>query len=467
MKKLSLAMAPAFVLALALSAAAQEKPITTRKDTTDTVKVNVSGNVVMDYIWRSQEIAFFTDGFTTGLGSDSENTFEGEIGVRIDVEMSDKVSVVVELGRERVDGGLNTFGDAGAEAIVLRELRVVIGDFLQPGLQLQVGIPDWEFNVRGKGGAFAFGPRKSESILENVSTVADGAAAMGDRAVDPNELDPVGFVFKYVREQLQIDVVLLPAVIEGGNPSGDEALYAVDLLYSLDNKGSRVGGILSISTGPGHETAVFTFGGGAVWNGIESFELFAELYFQFGDAGQNAAGDTIDAGGFAFRLGGMWTAQGGTFSVGAMLDFISGDDDTTATDDTVDAFISYENVNDLLILEDQYFGLDWDTNIFAIKFLFEMPFQIKAKNDLVLSAILGIARTNEDVEFGGAVGGESALGNELDVRARWSITKQAGLQGAIGLLFGSDVMEESMGGSGNSDSDDSAILYTLGADLRF
>ncbi len=143
------------------------------------------------------------------------------------------------------------------------------------------------------------------------------------------------------------------------------------------------------------------------------------------------------------------------------------DDDTTATDDSVDAFISYENVNDLLILEDQYLGLDWDTNIFAIKFLFEYPMQIKAKNDLVLSAILGIARTNEDVEFGGAVGGESALGNELDVRARWSITKQAGLQGAIGLLFGSDVMEESMGGSGNSDSDDSAILYTLGADLRF
>jgi hypothetical protein len=207
---------------------------------------------------------------------------------------------------------------------------------------------------------------------------------------------------------------------------------------------------------------VVTLGFGGVYNGIESLELFAEVYFQFGDVGEIGT-EELDAGGMAFRLGGMWTAQGGTFSAGAMLDFISGDDDT-GTDDSVDSFISYEAVNDLLILEDQYFGFDWDRNVMVFKFLFEMPLQIKQKNDLVLSAILGIARTNEDVQF---ASGEDALGNELDIRARWNVTKQAGLQAAIGLLFGSDIMEEEIGGSAADESDDSAILWTLGADLRF
>lgn len=458
--KLSMAVTPAFVLALALSAAAQEKPVTTRKDNTDTVKVSVSGNAVLDYIYRSRGITSMQQ----AVNQDSENTFEGELGVRFDVEMSDKVALVLEIGRERVDGTFDTFGNAGAEDIVLRELRVIIGDFLTPGLQFQVGIPEWEFNVRGKGGAVAFAPRRSESAYNNISTFEDVAGTMAGRAGNPNELDPVGFVFKYVREQLQLDVVLLPAVIEGGEMSDDESLWAVDVLYSLDNKGSRIGGILALMGSPGSPSTAFTFGGGAAWNGIDSLELFAEVYFQFGDIAE-AGADEVDLGGLALRVGGMWTAQGGTFSVGAMIDLRSGDGDTAGgTDDTVDSFISYESINDLLILEDQYFGLDWDTNILAIKFLAELPLQVKQKNDLILSAILGICRTNEDVQF---ASGEDALGNEIDVRARWSVTKQAALNAAIAFLLGSDILEESMGGSANDDSDDSAFIFTFGADLRF
>lgn len=466
MRKSTMAMAPAFVLALALAASAQEKPITTKKDMTDTIKVNVSGNVVMDYIYRGREIVSV---ITNTNDEDSTNTFEGEIGVRFDVEMSDKVALVVELGRERVDvgagaGNRDVFGEDSAEDIVLRELRVAIGDFLTPGLTLQVGIPEWEFNVRGKGGAFAFAPRRSESAFNNISATEDTAGDMAARAGDSNELDPVGFVFRYVREQLTIDVVLLPAVVEGGEMSDDEALYAFDLFYSLDNKGSRIAGILALMASPDSPSSMFTLGGGLVWNGVESLELFAEVYFQFGDIG-SVGPDEIDAGGLAFRIGGMWTAEGGAFSLGAMLDFRSGDDDTAGGgDDTVDSFVSYEAVNDLLILEDQYFGLDWDTNHFIIKFMAEFPLQIKAKNDLVLSAILGIATANEDVQF---ASGEDALGNELDVRARWNVTKQAGLQAAIALLFGSDIMEEEIGGSAARESDDSSLMYTLGADLRF
>src|ERR1051325_434904 len=118
MRKIGLAVTPVFTLALALAAMAQDgQSIMTSKERPDTVKVTVTGNVVLDYVWRSPEITAFTEGFTTGgATSDGENTFEGWLGVRMDVEMSDKVSAVVEFGTKRVDGGaINEWGNATAE----------------------------------------------------------------------------------------------------------------------------------------------------------------------------------------------------------------------------------------------------------------------------------------------------------------------------------------------------------------
>jgi hypothetical protein len=468
MHKLSLAVTPAFVLALAMSAVAQEKPITTKKDMVDTVKVNVSGRLVLDYVWRSSELedAVVTGG-TLGTG-ESENTFEGYAAVRFDIELTDKVSAVVEVGTERVDAGaINAWGQASASAgldVVLREAHVLLGDFLTPGLWLQVGIETWAFDVRGKGSAFAFDPRHSQSFARNIG------GPIGSNT--PEELQPVGGVFTYKREQLSLDVVLLPATIEGGPASADEALYAVDAFYTFDDKGSRFAAILAVvdlgGSGPvlsGRDGAVFTLGAGAVLKGLTpGLELYAEVYFQFGSAGvlQGATDQDLDAGGLAFQVGGQFTLDTGLF-FGANITLISGDDDFT--DGDVDSFLSYENVNDLFILEDMYFGIDWDSNYFAIKFSGGIPLQIKTKDDLVISAILGITKTNEDVAFG--PDNEDALGTEFDVRARWAVTKQASLQAGVGFLFGSDILEQSLGGSGAPDADDSAILYTVGADLRF
>jgi hypothetical protein len=81
------------------------------------------------------------------------------------------------------------------------------------------------------------------------------------------------------------------------------------------------------------------------------------------------------------------------------------------------------------------------------------------KNNLVLSAILGLAKLNEE----GAVG-EDALGTELDLRARYEITKQVALHALLGLLFGSDVLEVT---GAPADADDSALLFAIGAELGF
>jgi hypothetical protein len=467
MRKFTPVLAACFVLALAAGAAAQEgKPITTSKDMTDTVKVTVSGSVVFDYVWRGREVAAFKAPFRP----EDTNTLEGEIGIRFNVDLSSQVSVVVEFGKERVDAGLVLpfLGNVQTnfQSIVVRELHINIAEFLDPALRLQLGIPTWSFDVRGRGNSFAFDPRHSQEFVRNLTNVEDGLLSLAARGV-ADELDPVGAWLQYKRQAFLVDFVFLPMVVEGGEPQQDEALYAVDFFYNLDDKGSRVGAILALSSFAGSDTSVFTLGGGATLrNLVPNLELYGEIYFQFGNAG-TIGGTSLDAGGFAFQIGAQYQLPGEMAPwVGANITWISGDGDDNPTDDEVGNFLSYENINDLLILEDMYFGYDWDANYFAIKLSGGLALSVGGgKNNLELSAILGITRTVEDVQF--TSGGEDRLGNEIDVKARWILTKQASLHAAIALLFGSDVVEQSMEDLGVPGADDSTILYMLGADLRF
>src|SRR5439155_1939991 len=114
-----------FALCLtALSAAAQKKPVMTSKSNSDTVKVTVNGDVVLDYVWRGREIAEFVvpAGFGGGPGSHSVNEFEGYAAIRLNADLSDKVSAMIEIGTKRVDNGfIQNWGNAGANVIQLRE----------------------------------------------------------------------------------------------------------------------------------------------------------------------------------------------------------------------------------------------------------------------------------------------------------------------------------------------------------
>src|SRR5438309_4537740 len=129
---------------------AQEKPLSTSKEMDQTVRVTVTGEVDLDYVWRRQEITAFTGGVGGASGpgnSASENTFEGFVALRLNVELSDKVSAIVEVGTKRVDGGrINFFagsngaGGSTALTVQLREAAVRLSELFMPELSLQVGI---------------------------------------------------------------------------------------------------------------------------------------------------------------------------------------------------------------------------------------------------------------------------------------------------------------------------------------
>jgi hypothetical protein len=220
----------------------------------------------------------------------------------------------------------------------------------------------------------------------------------------------------------------------------------------------------STSFGNGSDSTLFTFGIAASLDDIltEQLEIFFDVYFQSGSIGSN-----VDSTGFAAEIGAKYVfASDSKPWFEFKLDFLSGDDDQGGGDDENDAFLSYESVADLMIIEDPIFGLNWNTNLFIIKVSGGTSFSVgSGVNNLSLSAILGFGKTSEDVQLGS--GPEDAIGTEFDARISYMPHKQVSFDAGVAFLTGSDILEGLLGGSGVPEADDSCILFTVGVKGRY
>lgn len=497
------AAALAALLASSLAAAAQEeRPLGTSKERADTLKVTVTGEAVIDYVHRGREVTAFTDSDSNSVpggaqNSEDENSFEGFAAVRFDVELNQKVSIVVEVGTKRVDGdpaiatgrgsAFARLGENQSIALALREARVLLREIVVPELRAEVGITTWTFDPRGQGSALAFAPRRSQTIRRNfdsdlIFNTQDDVQNRMIEAAFADELESAGVVLTYAPEGCALDLVVLPAVVEDGPPNTDEALYALDFWYHLDaiGKGSRVGAIVALSSfrtntvgvlpNDNEHARVWTVGGGADLRILDgALDVYLEGYAQFGRAGRvQATDDEIDAAGRAFRGGVEWRhALGNPIPIFAGFNYTqySGDSDTDPTDKKADRFSAYEGVNDLMILEDNYFGYDWDSNYTAFKFYGGATLSAAAKDDLELRAIVGITKATEDVFT--PTGEDDDLGNEVDIRIRWRLTRQTVIKLDLAFLFGSDLLEEAMRSISHANPEDSTSIYVLGLETRF
>ena len=458
MKKSAL-FAPALVAAMALSAAAQQG-IQTSADNKETLKVTVSGGFDMDFVYRGKELVEVLGG-----AARDEGRIESNANIRFDIDLSNKVSVIVNLATVRLNGDYTNIGTlgSGGQNVELWDLAVRMQEVLDPAVTVQLGTNnDFTFDIRGRGSPLFFAPGKSGSFGANVGGTSAGV-------LDYNQV--AGAVLWYNRDAAHFALALLPAIIEGGASSNDEAAYAVTFYYDLDSvgKGSRIGAILSVNTladltpaaGGNSESQIITIGGGASLKGLggmEGLEVFGEFYIQSGDVGSNG-----DAGGTAFALGGHYDLQG-DMAPWIELQFVllSGDDDLADTD--VDSFLSYEGVNDFMIIESNTFGLNINTNMTAIKIMGGVSFTAGGgeKNNLHLSGGLGMFTATEDINVGGTIGNTDKLGTEFDVKLTYWYSKAVSLDVGMAFLFGSEVLEGS-----TTDTEDSSSLFMMGLNGHF
>ncbi|HTF58055.1 MAG TPA: hypothetical protein VK661_12560 [Planctomycetota bacterium] len=456
-------LAPALVLALAASAFAQG--VSKQDSNTETVKITVSGGFDMDWVYRSKELTEVLG----GSGAD-EGRIESNANVRFDVDLTEKVSVLVNLATVRLNGTYASIGQlgAGGQNVKLWDLAVKMQEVLDPAVTIQLGTQnDFMFDVRGNGSALFFAPGKSGSFATN----AGAGSGVGLSGGDLNYNQVAGAVVWYNRDAAHLAVALLPAIQEGGPASNDEAAYAAMLYYDLDSvgKGSRIGVILALdavadfvpASGGGSTSQVITIGAAASLKGLggmNNLEAFGEFYIQSGDIGV-ANGK---AGGSAFKLGGHYVFEQEMAPwVEASITVISGD--KNLGNNKIDSFLSYENVNDLMIVESNTFGINWNSNLTAFKIMGGASFTSgggAAKNNIGVSAALGFFTASEKVAV--ATGNKDALGTELDLKLTWQYSKAVAFDAGLAFLFGSDILEGI-----TVNRDDSTNLFTLGVSGKF
>ena len=408
--------------------------------------------------------------------------------------------MVIEVGTKRIDddpaaGGILRWGDAQAPDFQLREARILFTEVF-PGLQVEVGLSTWKFDVRGQGSSFAFDPRNSQTFIRNLGSdgtlnVSDDAESRLSEAAFVNDHEVIGATFSYTVGGFVVQFVALPAHEERGSLSQDDSTYALDVWIPMDSlaPGSRAGLIVAVhntptdefdsvaggptATGLGNEhTKVYIVGGGTSIKVIPSLEVFVEGYFNAGKAGQLDNGTSVKARGKAFQGGVEWHYLVGNpmpFWANFTYFYLSGEDSTSAANDEAGKFASFENVNDLMILEDRFFGFDWDSNYTGFKISGGTRFSLVQENDLEVRMIVGITKTVEKVSSNPATPADlDKLGNEFDLRLNWSINKQFVLRLSAAFLFGSEVLEGGMSvNNTNPDTEDSARIVVFGFDLTF
>lgn len=490
------------VLAMSFTAGAQDKPVTTSKDRAETLKVNVSGSVALDWVWHDEmsNLVRATQALGGGTVTEESGDFEAVIRLSLDIDLSDKVSANITLGNNDLSQGAaivsptgvtNTTGGPAVLAnnpesteVIITDASITFAEILDPSITIRVGTQNHAFDIRGSGSAFFFDPRNSESFANNTfQGLASGGAVSGAAPDSPGQdyLQPTGATLTYTRDKLELNVIAWTA-IEGGRSVSDENNLGADFYYDI-NDNVRIGGILMLTSfGPhdpyvatgntmavgsdaGGDTMVVTLGGGVVLKNIsDGLDVWGEVYIQSGDAGKAITpsaptGETLDAAGLAFTAGVDYRMSEQT-SFGASIVVISGDDEA---DDEVGNFLTYENVNDLLILEDQAFGIDVDTNITLIKGYLKHMLQ----DNVELSVMAGLATATEDIAIGAPLASEDKLGTEVDVRLTYMYSAAVNFNARLGYLFGSDVLEAAGDAAGMNDPEDSAYVLTLGTDIKF
>jgi hypothetical protein len=350
----------------------------------ETIRITLSGEIELDYVWRRQEIVAFTGGGERRQRPRVRGIREHVRGVRRppdNIDLSDNVSAMFEVGTKRVDAGsINFFAAPRPRPAAARAARpddpaprasILIKELYWTELSLKSGIMDWGFDVRGRGSSTAFDLRHSQQFIHapqprgrhrrharrprnrqgrNWSRWASGSGT-------PDPLHPR--TWSPCRRSS-----------EGGSVHNDESLYAIDLFYKFDSKESRFGLIFAVTNDPGdrqHDLYVRRRArpGRRL---LTTWTSYAEFYFQNGIQQRPGGRPRRSRSAATAFNAGPSTSSTPTSSPGSSFTFtyFSGDGDCDQNG-KASAFNSYENIRDLLILEDMYTGFDWDTNYRALK----------------------------------------------------------------------------------------------------
>ena len=437
--------------------------------------ITLSGHLGSSLLFRDD---FFSD---STLGNNSTNLdgdfFDPRVMLKIDIQMANNIRGVVEIQNEERNDILHqtSLGNiyitnrtaANQFQFQFEKAFVQVDDFLMKGLKFRTGIIPHKYSLRADGQSFFLNLGEAESPF---ATRADTHATGFLASYQPIEV--VEFyvdAFYFVTSESGFDRrdetvaginfdIYLPKTVKKDDESTLTLARFFNLMFSSiqSDNGAE---IWSIGTGFN-----YFFTGDP---NIYVLETYGEAIFQWGEYNRKnkaPAFSNINQDHLAFGayVGTKFKYENSDFKPYADLSFwyISGDDDDPKRHKNND-FVSYEDIDSSLIMEENDYGLDVDSNYWSIKFKTGMKLNPIFNEEMRLELLYGHFRAIDS-----APGRSKRMGDEIDVRVVWEYSPDLVFSLAAGFLFNSRYMDQlfdEIGARGKS----SAFLFRFETMLRF
>ncbi len=482
--------------------------------------------------------------------AESDNFLQLHFALRLDVELAEKVNAVLELEnrvlQDRIVQGVGVLAEGtqtntglvGAQnefGVRLGQAYIEVKEFLWQQLSFKLGIQDHRYDLRGRGNAFFMDVREAElAYAAPLAETFAGAAYYGFEQIgflanihfpfDPGiyrdqareagglkwtyHLDDNLFVDLFYFHVLETSASgLAGSVADVQDDRWDEYVIGLNVDYNLDEK-SLFNFIYAGIYGDDGHFAAHTVGLGIDYYLDPALEVYLEVYGQWGQYGQvsvegfpGIANDSqeIDHEAYAGIVGLMYTFDHELKPwIDLSFTYVSGDDGnistngTTITPDTNHDFVSYEDNDATMILEENHFGLDIDSNYWKIQGDMGFTASLDRQDDFHVRTTLAWAElahlpSRRGINPGANglfEGADEELGLEWDVQLTWNYTESLDFAVGFAWLFAdedgflhgddSDARTGSAGGPDVGERDGFAVpdgeefwLLTVDTRLRF
>ncbi|GEM_PF-2323762 len=421
--------------------------------------------------------------------------------VQVGVGSADRFEVQVDPFDERGTWGSDANEDLiGGQNIVptIKQVYIQADEFLAPCLSLKVGIFDEVWDLRGNGNPFFMGLRTDGAEYASIGPVTEAFGSFGQQWAYSNIVGAGGFgLFRdsaeaggmtmtyKADEHLMFELFTLN-LVETGWLHEDEFTYGGRLQYNMPDSPSVIQGFVSVISNDSDHNRMYNVGVGVdYW--VDRAEVFGEFIYQTGDyADEGAVFNNTLAG-----VDGQINQEAWAGYIGVRYNFdvqmhpyfellgqwITGDNaDRDDAGDTNKDFVSYEDNDSLMILEDNLYGLDVDSNYWKIQAELGATHSIMAEDDLRLRLVYAY---NELVEAPDRVERtdlqddrslEKQLGHEFDVHADWAYSDSLRFGLGAGWLWGGPFWDEVNGFGADVDESstgESMWMVVVDAQLRF
>jgi len=508
MKKIGLLTLSLMLIALVTGGALAEIP----------AGFNLSGGIDAPYTYRSKEINTFLNGadLTT-----SDFLLSPLITVDTKWDLKGKVTGFVRFENRRLDAvaGSGTgdnvdFGGGDVIDPAIKQAYIKVSEFISPKLTMTYGIQDLNLTLRKGEGAFFMHPAAAASPSTTLPLDMDVARRF-NRNKDFTEYSGFVFDFGSVKDDNYAATVFwgktMETAVAAGAKRDADLLAGVNVAYKLPGENNILKVLLAQINNPGDNLGIMTIGVGADYFGaMPNLEIYGEVYMQSGTVGKDTTagnttfGDDVDHSAMAYRIGGRYDFANNPLKPWASLSYWylgGGDDSRLYKGGTAPAkytennhFISYEDFPSTLILEDNLWGLNLNSNYTAIKIEAGITTSLTLggeKTDVDLKLLIGMFTLNEvpyvwnsgpNKIYNNGTGDDvyektdDGLGTEIDIVATLKYTENLTFTLGLGMLsggdfFGSINIDDQAAPTATKHLDDESFdgmtMVTFGANLKF